>query len=207
MFKTNKNKGWTPEKNHHIIDTFVEAVKKDIECTKTFKPKQPHSNFDKCEREAIKELSKMEHIANTNTDKRRAVVIVDTKDYIKEAEAQLNDQDNFHILPQDPTLGNNMLVNQATERFKKEKLITDKIADRLRMPDPRTPHFYITPKIHKPGNPSCPVVSSVNCHPANISKYTDYHLQFVVKQTPFYIKDTNDFISKINDFGNISLNS
>ena len=32
MFKANKNKGWTPDKNHHTTDTFVEAVKKDIEC-------------------------------------------------------------------------------------------------------------------------------------------------------------------------------
>ena len=35
-----------------------QAVKKDIECTKTFKPKQPHPNAGKSEGEAIKELSK-----------------------------------------------------------------------------------------------------------------------------------------------------
>ena len=38
----------------------------------------------------------------------------------------------YHILPRDPTLGSNKLVNQAPDRFKKEKLITDKTADRLR---------------------------------------------------------------------------
>ena len=35
-----------------------------------------------------------------------------------------------HILPRDPTLASNKLVNQASDRFKKEKLITDKTADR-----------------------------------------------------------------------------
>ena len=35
-----------------------------------------------------------------------------------------------HILPRDPTLGSNKLVNQESDRFKKEKLITDKTADR-----------------------------------------------------------------------------
>ena len=39
MVKANKNKGRIPDKNNHTIDTFVEAVKNDIECTKTFKPK------------------------------------------------------------------------------------------------------------------------------------------------------------------------
>ena len=204
---TNKNKGWTPDKNHHTIETFVEAVKKDIECTKTFKTKQPHPNLGKGEREAIKELSKREDIMITNADKGGAVVLVDTNDYIKEPERQLNDKDNHHIVPQDPTLGNNKLAKQAIDGFKKENLITEKIPDRLKTSDPRTPRFYITPKIHKPGNPGRSVVSSVNCHTANISNYIDYHLQPVVRQIPSYIKDTNDFINKISDIENIPPNS
>ena len=94
-------------------------------------------------------------------------------------------------------------MNQAIDRFKKEKLITDKTAYGLKTSDPRTPRFYITPKINKRGNPGCPVVSSVNCHTTNISKYIDYHLQRVVKQTPSYIKDTNNFINNVNDIRNI----
>ena len=47
MFKENKNKDWTPSKNHHTIDIFFEALKKDIKSTKTFKTKQLHQNFDK----------------------------------------------------------------------------------------------------------------------------------------------------------------
>ena len=47
MFKAKKSKGWTPHKNLHTSDTFFETVKKDIECTKTFKHKQPHPNLDK----------------------------------------------------------------------------------------------------------------------------------------------------------------
>ena len=176
MFIVNKNKGWTPDKNHHTIDTFVEAVKEDIECTKTFKPKQPHPNLEKGERKAIKEPFKRGVIIVTNADKGEAVVIVDTNDYIKEAERQLNDKGNYHVLPQESTLGINSLANQAIDCFKKEKLITDKTADGLKTSDPRTPRFYIFPKIHKSGSPGCPVVSSVDCHTTNISKYIDYQL-------------------------------
>ena len=84
-------------------------------------PKQPYANFDKGGRETIKELSKMEDITITNADKEWDVIIVDTNDYIKEAERQLNDKDNYHILPQDPTLGNNKLVSPALDRIKKEQ--------------------------------------------------------------------------------------
>ena len=47
MFKENKNKDWTPSKNHHTTDIFFEALKKDIKSTKTFKTKQLHQKFDK----------------------------------------------------------------------------------------------------------------------------------------------------------------
>ena len=51
--------------------------------------------------------------------------------------------------------------------------------------------------MHKESNPGYPVVSSINCHTANISKYIDYHLQPIVKEISSYVKDTN-FINKIN---------
>ena len=107
MFKANKNKGWTPDKNHHTIDSFNEAVKK--QCTKTFKPKQPHPNLHTGKKEANKELSKREDIIITNMIS--SLLIVDTNDYIKKAARQLNCKYNDHILPQDPTLGNNKVVN------------------------------------------------------------------------------------------------
>ena len=50
----------------------------------------------------------------------------------------------------------------------------------------------------KSGLPGHPVVSLINSDPANISKYADYHLQPIVKQIPSYVKDTNNFIYKIN---------
>ena len=39
---------------------------------------------------------------------------------------------NYHILPQDPALGNKKLFNNKTDRFKEEKLSPDNIADGLK---------------------------------------------------------------------------
>ena len=61
----------------------------------------------------------------------------------------------------------------------------------------KTPRLSLRPKIHKEGNPGHPVVSSVNCHTANISKYADYHLQPIVKEIPLYVKDKQDFLKKL----------
>ena len=47
-----------------------------------------------------------------------------------------------------------------------------------------TPKFYIL----------------IECHTSEISRFVDHHLQPLVKQIPSYIKDTNDFINKVNNF-------
>ena len=99
------------------------------------------------------------------------------------------------------------LVNDTIERFKKQKLINEKVAEGLKRNDPKTAKFYLRPKIHKEGNPGRPVVSSVNCHTANISKYVDYHLQPIVKEIPSYVKDTQDFLKKLEKVKDIPLES
>ena len=131
-------------------------------------------------------------------DKGGVVVIMNADDYIREAKGQLNNTSNYNGLAQNPTTTNNDLINQVNDRFTKEQLINENIANDLNDSSPTTMQFYISPQIHKEGNPGRPVVSSISCHTANISKYVDYHLQPIVKQIPSYVKETNDFINKIN---------
>ena len=57
--------------------------------------------------------------------------------------------------------------------------------------------MYLLPKVHKPGNPGRPVVSSIGCHTENISKFVDYHLQPINQALPSYIKDSTDFLNKL----------
>ena len=203
LFKQNKKKKWT-HNNHHRINTYVEAVKKDIEQSKTVTARKLRPNLSKDEKVALKDLSKRDDIIITNADKGGAVVIMDVNDYIREAKRQLNDSKNYKVLAKDPTTTNNDLVNQTIDRFTKEQLINENIANGLKNTSPRTLQFYISPKMHKEGNPGRPVV---NCHTANISKYVGHHLQPIVKQIPSYVKDTNDFINKINAVKSVPKNS
>ena len=65
--------------------------------------------------------------------------------------------------------------------------------------DPMTLKFYTLPKIHKENNPGRPVISSINCHTAKISKFVDYHLQEHVTKTASFVQDTTDFLNKIKN--------
>ena len=95
-------------------------------------------------------------------------------DYIEKSERQLNSKEHYRQLLKDQTAANKETVNNVTGRFQKENLITKNVAEGLRTTSPRTPRFYIQHKIHKECNPGRPVISSVNCHTSNISKYVDY---------------------------------
>ena len=145
----------------------------------------------------MKEISEWQDIIILKADKGGAVVIVDVKGCIKEAEQQLNNTKNYLKLQEDPRATNMKLVSDTIERLKKKQTINEKVADGLKRNDPRTSKFYMRPKIHKEGNPGCPVVNLVNCHTVNISKYVDYHFQPIVKEIPSYVKGTQDFLEKL----------
>ena len=113
----------TPPNNHHTINTYVEAVKKDIEQSKTVTPRKIRPNLSKDEKVALKDLLKQDDIIITNADKGGTVVIMDVNDYIREAKQQLNGSKNYKVLVKDPTITNNDLVNQTIDRFTKEQLI------------------------------------------------------------------------------------
>ena len=66
----------------------------------------------------MRELSEREDIIITKAGKYGAAVIVDVKDYIKEAERQLNKTKNYRKLQEVPTTTNMKLVNDTIEKFK-----------------------------------------------------------------------------------------
>ena len=92
---------------------------------------------------------------------------------------------------------NPKLINDTIQKFKKEKLLKEKIADCLKLSKPKTPKFYLQPNIQKTIT-LLQLVSSVNCHTSSISKYVGYHLQPIVKDVPCYFQDTKYFLAKLN---------
>ena len=106
------------------------------------KKPQPFNKLTKGERTSFQELSERDDTVITKTDKGGAVVIIDVKYYIREAESQLKSKDNYDRLKYDPTERHNRLVNNTIERFKKQKMMKEKVAEGLKTENSRTPKFY-----------------------------------------------------------------
>ena len=134
----------------------------------------------------------------TKTDEGSAVVIVGVDDYIQEANRQLDNKDFYKKLTIDTTEINQIKVNRTITDLKSSHLLNEKIANDLLSSEAKTPQFKMLPKVHKEGNPGRPVVSSIDYHTAKISKYIDNQLQPHVKELKSYVKDSTDFIRKIN---------
>ena len=154
-------------------------MENDINALMKQPTKKPKSNLTYKEHAAMEELAKRKDLIITNADKGGAVAIMDTDSYIKEANWQLSDKASYKQLTQDPTLQRNRMVNQAIEKIKNEKLLPQKVADGVKVTNPKTPKFYISPKSHKPSNPGRPVINPIECHASKISRFVYHHLHFL----------------------------
>ena len=121
--------------------------------------KNSKSNLSNGEHEAMKHLAKQTDMILTTADKAGPVVIMHTENYMKEAYRQLSDKNNYKILQTEPTLQHSNMVNDKLDRFKNENLFCKTTPERLKVRNPKTQKFYITPKIHEENNPGRPVIN------------------------------------------------
>ena len=107
--------------------------------------------------------------------------------YIDECNRQLTDTKFYRRLNEDMTADIQKRVTVYVNRMHKDKLINDKTKLYLIQSDVKPGRFYILPKVHKPGNPGRPIVSS-NSHPTErLPHFVDYHLQPLVHKLPSFV--------------------
>ena len=94
-------------------------------------------------------------------------------------------------------------ITKKLIQMKQNGLISEKNVEYLKPHNCKHGQFYLLPEIHKKGIPGRPICSSANHPTANISKFVDKHIKQYVPKTKCYIRDTQDFISKITCLGPI----
>ena len=75
------------------------------------------------------------------------------------------------------------VVNDTIETFPRQQVLAKNIADSLKATNVKTPHFYITPKVHKKDIPGWRIVSSIDCQTRKLSKFVDLYLHSPRKST------------------------
>ena len=197
-------KEWTPPMGPLHLESFILTNERDL--NKTF-PKAPKfHNITRDEKKGIKTLASDRDIVIKPADKGGAIVILKKEDYIAEGEKQLSDGNFYKKLTSDKTESNNKHIEGFIQALHNKGEITKNLERKLRTTDPKTPELYLLPKIHKPQRPppGRPVVSANNCPTEKISALTDIFLKPHLPKIKSYIKDTTDFIQKLNDLPQLS---
>ena len=128
-------------------------------------------------------------------DKGGSIVIMNTTDYISEADRQLNIPDHYKRLLEDPTHKFNTHINNLINQAWRLNIVDESTYNNLQTKNPRIPIFYLLPKIHKKDNPGRPIVNGMGSVTEKISDYVDTFLRKYTPRIPSYIKDTTHFLN------------
>jgi hypothetical protein len=191
---------WNPPRNKcKQLETYIDTTNSIIQSS--FPLKQHHNNLTTEEQQALMSLKKNRNIIIKPADKGGALVIQNTIDYKNEALRQLTNRTHYHRMTYDPTkkfaLEINKYISTLTIHMDKKTI------SYLQNNDPRTPQFYMLPKIHKVDNPGRPIISANDSPTEHISGYVDHHLRPLVYLYPSHLKDTTDFLLNIEQFHSI----
>ena len=159
-------------------------------------------------------LAEDQNIIIKPADKGSCVVVQDRGDYLAEADRQLKDNETYESSSfKDADLIK--LVEKSNSIFqslRKRKLITEEELHYFTYKYKKDTNFgkmYLLPKIHKRlvNVPGRPVISNCGTPTEKASEFLDHHLQPIRKSGMSYIKDTNDFLSKLKNLKKVPDNA
>ena len=198
---------WKPPKpkNKNLIEYFTKTEQDITNFIKNtiFQNIKPNLNIE--EKYTLKTMIKNnKYIILKKADKGGAIVIMDKLDYINKVEKHLKDKKSYEIIGENEYFNQHILKDLRTDiiSFLETTLyhhhINEQTFNYLMPPDtPRTNLFYILPKIHKPGAPGRPIVSSVNSVTEHISEFLTKCIQPLTSKLKSNITDTKSFLKSI----------
>ena len=167
-------------------------------------------NLTREERESLKKLRNNQNIIIKPADKGSAVVVMNTADYIAEADRQLSDE-KYYVRLGEPTYTQNIpKIKKILDQLLEKRFIDKKQHNYFSGPrDIKQRVFYLLPKIHKNVTswpkpnimpPGRPIISDVNSETYRISSYIDSFINPLSTGHPSYLKNSYEFVKKIKNF-------
>ncbi|CAJ0954326.1 unnamed protein product [Ranitomeya imitator] len=125
---------------------------------------------------------------------------MDTVKYRAEIMTQLSDTAVYKKITCDPTAGFQRELQLLIDDSLNNGLIDQKLSEFLFVNSPITPVLYTLPKIHKDllNPPGRPIVSGRGSMCNKVSIFLDKILRVFSTSAGSYIRDTNDFLEKLN---------
>ena len=153
-------------------------------------------NISREEHQVLREMKRDKNRMVLTADKGVLLVVLDQEDYTAKSEELLN-QSNYRILKTDPTTKHkNKLIN-LLKSIKAEGGIDDNIYRRLYPTGAVPPKYYGLPKVHKPGMPLRPIISSVGSVTHATAKELTRIIKPLVGGSSHHVQNNQDFLQSI----------
>ena len=123
-------------------------------------------------------------------------MVLDSEDYTAKSEELLH-QPNYKILKADPTNKYKNKLIGLLKTIKAEGGIDDNIYRRLYSTGAVPPNYYGLPKVHKPGMPLRPIISSIGSVTHSTAKELARIIKPLVGGSSHHVKNNMDFIQSI----------
>ena len=185
-------------------ENLVRSTIKSIALKTYYSFKPAISDLNKKRISILKSLSSDPSIIISKPDKGSGIVIMDRTSYIEKVNTILQDSTKFEKVSADlykTLIKDEDRTNRLLEIMKKSNIINDTQKYKLRAVGSQPGILYGQPKVHKAGTPVRPILSTVNTHNYNMSKYLVSLLQ-CINDSPFIIKDSFSFVREIVEVEN-----
>ena len=197
-----------PRKGSPALELFLSKVKEDIFSVLPRHPKK--FNLNREEYLTMCSLQNDRSVIIEPAVKGSAIVVWDRQNYLKEPERQLSDSSIYKevkVTEKDLVA----LVDKSNKTFvdlERRNIIQEKEKKYFKLNFKKATNvgkLYLLPKIHKSLSkvPERPVISNCGMPTENFLQFSDHHLKALLKQGESYIKDTGDFLKKLNRVGEI----
>lgn len=203
--------GHIPPKTCNALEEYIDKTKLELTSLQT---KRFRDNLSKEERRALSSLNDNKNIVIKKADKSNTIVIMDKQQYITEAERQLKSKHYMQVEKPDLKELHNHIQDKINEMHLHKSLNKENRFLKDNKPALKCRQLYLLPKIHNIKDdvrnalinilcsirqlpPGRPIISQCETPTRNIGAYCGYFLIPIVRKQSTYIKDTTDFIYKI----------
>ena len=129
-------------------------------------------------------------------DKGVSLVVMDREEYVRKAQALL-DQPGYKFIPNDPTTKYKNKLISILKSIKAEGGMNEVTYRRLYPRGASSPKFYGLPKVHRQGVPLRPIVSSIGAIIYQSSNELSKILKLLVGKSPHHVHNNEEFLQHL----------
>ena len=124
---------------------------------------------------------------------------MDKSEYMERMRKEMEGSKSYMETERDQTEVAWKKVKKLVNRMHRDGVITKDMKQYLTFVNPKAGSLKGNPKLHKSGAPFRTIVSGINTPTEKMAEVAEYELQEYVLGSPSYIRDTTDFINKLQE--------